>query len=309
MTSDVEEWLSLAKSLIEHEKTCYEDTAGLHSLTPNAGKILQTLSLSLEATKAKGRRKDSLARLRELASKCRAVALGRLSRAELAACSRDLDSVISAIAELQKWDDFGEFSSEGVARFGSDLVNPLNRVAVYRGRFEPRLKVAETAIKSDALQVLKVIADLPAEFVHQTGGVELASATPIRTGEFIAASKTSTPEKPKVYLNSWAEILNALGLKDERASRDRIRKANKNFAGPIILPGQGGQPKVVEAELRVWWEGLEDNYKAEADERAAAFSNQSATVSNQFDQGREGHSETLVPEIGGHVKPRRRTST
>lgn len=198
MTSDINEWLSLAKSLIDGEKTCYADMVKRQMHSTNPLELSQALSLSLEATKAKGRRENSLVQLKELASKCRAVALSQLSKAEFAECSRDLDSIISAIAELQKWDDFGEFSREGVARFGSDLVNPLNRVAVYRGRFEPRLKAAEAALKSDALEVLKAVADVPAGNKDKA-----ATASPsVARDELIAA-----PLIPKRMDKDLAEII------------------------------------------------------------------------------------------------------
>lgn len=113
---------------------------------------------------------------------------------------------------------------------------------------------------------------------------------------------------PKVYLNSWSQITDALSTETDKVEIAKVRAAHVNFQGPIVMPTQGGQPKVVKAELLAWWNGLEDLYRKEAAERGSHLVDRSATVENQFDRGRGEHEETIVPEIAGRVK-RRRGST
>lgn len=129
------------------------------------------------------------------------------------------------------------------------------------------------------------------------------------TTEMESGHQSPGTPNPKEYLRSWAEILDALDLKNNRTNKDRVRNTNKNFEGPIILPAQGGQPKVAKAGLLSWWNGLEKRFRDEAGERSAGLSDHSATVFNQYEQGRGEHSETVVPDISGHVKHRRGGST
>jgi len=122
------------------------------------------------------------------------------------------------------------------------------------------------------------------------------------TGDDRQPSNTMTPKK---YLQSWREILDALGMDNNTTEQRRVREANERYSGPIIMPAQGGQPKVVQLELIAWWNGLEDRYRADAAERDAALSDSAATVAQQYEQGRGEHSEIVVPDIEGHVKRRR----
>lgn len=126
----------------------------------------------------------------------------------------------------------------------------------------------------------------------------------------LAPAKTPADEQhpsdvPKVYLLSWREILNVLNLKNDKTSQGRVRNAHKSFPGPIIMPNPGGQPKVLKADLLIWWNGLEDRFREDATKRDSLLVDRSATVENQFDRGRGEHTETVVPEIGGRVKGRR----
>ena len=113
------------------------------------------------------------------------------------------------------------------------------------------------------------------------------------------------PGVPKVYLSSWREILDALNKDNNSNEQRRVREAHARFPGPIIMPAQGGQPKVVKADLLVWWNGLEECYRDEVAERDSLLTDRSATVENQFDLGCGDHTETVVPEIDGRVKRRR----
>ena len=40
-----------------------------------------------------------------------------------------------------------------------------------------------------------------------------------------------------------------------------MKSLNKKYAGPIIRPKQGAQPKVDEAELLEWWNGLGQKFE------------------------------------------------
>ena len=113
---------------------------------------------------------------------------------------------------------------------------------------------------------------------------------------------------PKVYLSSWRDILDALSTETDKVAKTAVRAAHEKFSGPIVMPRQGGQPRVVKADLLVWWNSLEDRYREELEERDSQLADHSATVQNQFDRGRGGHEETVVPAIAGRVK-RRRGST
>lgn len=115
----------------------------------------------------------------------------------------------------------------------------------------------------------------------------------------------SVPDVPKVYLSGWREILDALGKDNNKIERRRVRDAHEKFPGPIIMPTQGGQPKVVKADLLVWWNELEDRYREDATARDSLLVDRSATVENQFDLGRDEHQETVVDGIAGHIKRRR----
>lgn len=106
-----------------------------------------------------------------------------------------------------------------------------------------------------------------------------------------------TPAEPKVYLTSWREILDALGLKPDQ--RGKVAKLNKDFDGPIVIAKQGSQPTVERGKLLAWWNGLEDRLQELQQRRRDA----QATISDQHPYGEDG---TIVPEISGSVERRRR---
>ena len=105
-------------------------------------------------------------------------------------------------------------------------------------------------------------------------------------------------ENPKSYLLSWREIVEALDLKPNEASRDQIRSLNEKYSGPITIGGRGKQPKATRENLLKWWNGLESRFE----ENQARDRDKQATVDNQYKHGRD---ETVVPDISGHVKKRR----
>ncbi len=105
-------------------------------------------------------------------------------------------------------------------------------------------------------------------------------------------------QPPRAYLTSWQDILITLGKKDNREDQRQLKALNKKYAGPIITPKQGAQPKVDKAKLLEWWDGLEQQFQ-ESQQRQR---DTKATVAAQHPYARGG---TVVPDIGGGVKKRR----
>ncbi len=140
-----------------------------------------------------------------------------------------------------------------------------------------------------------------------------AEVVPTDAGSISVAAKPADDVKqppfalpPKFYLSGWREILDALGLDNDKTNQSRVRKAHKTVPGPIIMPTKGGQPTpVVKHDLLDWWNGLDDRYRELAAKRDSLHADRSATLENQFDLGRGEHTETVVTEIAGRVKRRR----
>lgn len=105
-------------------------------------------------------------------------------------------------------------------------------------------------------------------------------------------------------LESWDEIFEVIGkplTKDRQKHINRLRKANKRYAGPIMLGSQGEQPKAERGELLDWWERMCQDLHERETERA----NRSRTVENQYPHGRDA---VIVPDIDGHVRKRKRAA-
>ena len=102
------------------------------------------------------------------------------------------------------------------------------------------------------------------------------------------------------YLKNWREILAALDRKNNRAEKRFVAALNRQFAGPIVLPGRGGQPKVEKNRLIAWWNHLEILW-----ETLGRGENTEANVAAQYKHGR---NEVVFPEISGHVKRKREAS-
>jgi hypothetical protein len=105
--------------------------------------------------------------------------------------------------------------------------------------------------------------------------------------------------KPAVYLTSWKEILVTLGLSNNAEDRRRVAKLSADYDGPIVIPGQGAQPKAEKSKLVEWWNHLETVWHAQAQQAAG----RQADAESQHDWGREG---TAAPSLGGGVRRRRR---
>lgn len=109
-------------------------------------------------------------------------------------------------------------------------------------------------------------------------------------------------QRPKIYLLGWNEILDCLDRKDDQSERSRIRRLNETHEGPIVFPGKGAQPKVEKSKFVEWWNSLEARFQ-ELEQRA---SDKKHTVSHQHEFGKDG---TVVPDIAGSVKKRKRRKT
>jgi hypothetical protein len=107
------------------------------------------------------------------------------------------------------------------------------------------------------------------------------------------------PLVPKVYLTGWAAILDAVGETNDRQRRDRIKQWHEKFGGPIIMPGRGGQPTVVKAELLAWW----DRLALRLQELSNRSEGKRQTAAEQYQRGKRA---TVNPGIGGHTKKRKR---
>jgi hypothetical protein len=117
----------------------------------------------------------------------------------------------------------------------------------------------------------------------------------------ITQRATAKSLPPKSYLTSWREILAAVGMANNKTSRTAVKKLNRTYAGPIVTPKQGAQPKADKAKLLEWWNGLEQQFLDEQQRKSDA----EATVAEQHPYGKDG---IVVPGISGRVK-RRRGST
>jgi hypothetical protein len=115
--------------------------------------------------------------------------------------------------------------------------------------------------------------------------------------ENLPLDTASENQGPRSLLLSWREILEALNL--DASQQRRLLALNKRYGGPIILPSKGGQPAVDKDKLLAWWNQLEmqmrDRQRREVDEQAS--------VEGQHPHGRQG---TVVPEIQGHVRQRKK---
>jgi hypothetical protein len=161
--------------------------------------------------------------------------------------------------------------------------------------------VAPAARLNDAITLLWAHREV---FEHaQPGGGPTTNAVP--------AAHSSTPPEPAapaveqlplptptIYLFSWREVLDTVNLKNEEQNQRRVAELNRQYGGPIILPGRGGQPKVSKAKLLEWWNHLEIIWQTTGEGR-----NAEATLQGQHAYGRTG---TVLPDISGHARKRRR---
>jgi hypothetical protein len=104
--------------------------------------------------------------------------------------------------------------------------------------------------------------------------------------------------KPIKWLWSWREVFDALDLPNNEEQRRRVTHANDKFNGPIIVGGQGTQPKADKAKLIEWWNRLEIEFTNQRQGCQGAM----IEAKEQHPYGKQG---TVAPRIGS-VKKRRR---
>jgi hypothetical protein len=143
----------------------------------------------------------------------------------------------------------------------------------------------------------------PDEATEGAGRQAAATINPMSDGmdvvEAQGTGQTAIVAAPTTWLFNWRDILDALRLRNNDQSRNKVRRINEGYAGPIMLPGKGGQPKVDKAKLLVWWDGLETQFKEHQQRRADVR----ATVAEQYLHGK---TAVVVPDIGGRVKKRKK---
>jgi len=152
---------------------------------------------------------------------------------------------------------------------------------------------------------------LLADFPHVLVDAGLAPAATKEQGEgnggaaqaLIAPAVKTAPDPPVLpipvqWLTNWREILVALSMKDNKEDQDKVKKLNKTYSGPIVIPKQGAQPKVDKLKLLEWGNGLEQKFR---DEKQRQKDTQ-ATAAAQHPYGQGG---IVAPDISGGVKKRR----
>jgi hypothetical protein len=134
------------------------------------------------------------------------------------------------------------------------------------------------------------------------GGADGGLAGGSRAGNGSARSRamdegSGGDDKPKAYLQGWAEILAALGKKNNDSEKSLVNGWNQKYEGPIQIAGAGSRPKVERTRLIAWWNRLEIQFETENRARDAA-----ASVEETHRYGRDG---VVAPDIAGSVRKRR----
>ncbi len=111
------------------------------------------------------------------------------------------------------------------------------------------------------------------------------------------------PPRLKRYLFSWREILAELGVPNIREWRNRVRRANKQFEGPISLPPKGGQPFVERNGLIEWWNELKEKHEKQLQESERQRKQEQANLEARYQYGRDA---VVFPGISGSEKRRRK---
>ena len=128
----------------------------------------------------------------------------------------------------------------------------------------------------------------------------------------IQAKGGTPPAGPFAPLSGWADIVAALNehigtrhFKNEDSTRDRIRKLNNEYDGPIVfLSGKGVQPQVDKTPLMKWWKKIQTHFDARnrKDESGAEAARLETADTHKY-----GATGIVVPGIGGSVKTKRAT--
>jgi hypothetical protein len=164
-------------------------------------------------------------------------------------------------------------------------------------------RACESAVGVDTSSMPEPESLVPVAIEHQSGTEPDSSDVEKATG----AGKAIAPAagaaavvllEPVAYLMSWHEILKAVNERNTPEKRQCVRMFNERYDGPIIMPAQGGQPKVERSKLLNWWNGLEQAFRDSSQKQL----DRQATTANQFEYGRNA---IVVPDLAGSVKKRR----
>src|SRR5262249_54580645 len=137
--------------------------------------------------------------------------------------------------------------------------------------------------------------------LRQTLEKAAQSILPPGMGPMVAASAAT---KPAPLLRGWAEILEALGRKNNKSTRRSVKRLNESYGGPIKCAGQGTRPLVNKNELLPWWNRLDQLHEEQQQEQKQERANIKTTVEEQHNYGRDGK---VVPNLAGHMKKKRKT--
>jgi hypothetical protein len=208
-------------------------------------------------------------------------------------CWQELCHVMAPVVEHYGWEGISDDSESMKKR--ARLIDP----ATLSWADIPVEKPA-TPIDPETLDRVEIAACvLLAEFTARANDAPAATEN---TEPPTPKPGATEPPKPNRYLIGWNDILDKLGLADERT--EYLRTLNVRYRGPIILT-QGAQPKVDVSELVAWWNGLREIWKAEADTLKAEADKQRDAQATVADIHGYGHDDqSVVPEISGGVKRR-----
>ncbi len=120
--------------------------------------------------------------------------------------------------------------------------------------------------------------------------------------EAVGSAQPGGEARPKALLNGWAELLEALDMKDVTESRNNVKRSKRLFPDdcPITTPRKGAKPVADKAALIAWWNTLADKHR----EKEHRERDKQATLAAGFDYGK---SAKVVPDIQGSERKRRKT--
>jgi hypothetical protein len=138
-----------------------------------------------------------------------------------------------------------------------------------------------------------------------------------KSGETEKSEGGSKPTNYKSYgaffpLKGWPAIIAALNEQldtakhtDNEQTRTLIRKLNTQHRGPIVLPTRRGtHPQVDKFVLLEWWGRLREHFVDRDEEAEQETESKDHTVADTHPYSSTG---TVVPEISGHIKSRKKT--
>lgn len=113
------------------------------------------------------------------------------------------------------------------------------------------------------------------------------------------AQKIEVPAQPKQWLTSWKQICLELASTGYTVTKEQVQALHARFPGPIKVGSQGSWPLVDRVQLLLWWNEIDRHYE----EAVKIAEDRKATVQGKHPYGSSG---TVIPEIKGATKDRRR---